>query len=346
MSYVIFSGFKNYLLSYFRIKEKEKAFFVVFIFLTIILFLFQIMSAYYYKDAYYVLGGKVIAEFVAFGIAIYFMYKHLNFKYISKNEIMDILKYAIPILPYAFALYAINMTDKLFIKHFLGLSEVAVYGVAFTFIAAINIFSSSIDMAWGPYFYKNIKNKPREHFSRMITIVYGLLSFIAMFIILFAKDIVTLIYGLEYVEAGAILSILMFGAFIYAFYFFPVKSINYKRKNLYTAILAVVVMLINVLLNYIFIVEYGIIGAGIATTLSYLLFVITLIFIAERVFPIYYEYKSLFTIIITVILSLFISLYFNFSIIEKSICFFILIVVISILLSVKFKQLKFFEEQK
>jgi len=345
ISYIIFSGFKNYLLSYFRIKEKEKAFFVVFIFLTIILFSFQISGAYYFEDAYYVLAGKVLAELIALVVALYFMYKHLSLKYVSKNEIYDILKYAIPILPYAFSLYAINMTDKLFIKHFLGLNEVAVYGVAFTFIAAISIFSSSIDMAWGPYFYKNIKDKPKEHFSRIITIVYGLLAFVAMFIILFANEIVTLVYGLEYIDAGAILSILMFGAFIYAFYFFPVKSINYKRKNLYTAILAAVVMVANIVLNYIFIINFGIMGAAIATTLSNFIFVIVLILIAEKVFPIYYEYKSLFFILLAVLLSLIISIYFDFSISEKVIFLIIFTLVIGVLLSRKFKQLKYFEEQ-
>jgi len=163
-AYVIFSGIKNYLLSYFRIQEKAKTFFSIFVILTILGFVFQVVAGLEFKDPYYVLIAKTMIEILAIAFVIYYFYNHINLKLVSTEVLKNILKYALPILPYSLALYAINTTDKIFVKYYLGLEETAIYGIAFTFVATISIFSSSIDMAWGPYFYKNIEHKKKRAF--------------------------------------------------------------------------------------------------------------------------------------------------------------------------------------
>ncbi|MBT5490765.1 oligosaccharide flippase family protein [bacterium] len=344
-AYVIFSGIKNYLLSYFRIQEKAKTFFSIFVILTILGFVFQVVAGLEFKDPYYVLIAKTMIEILAIAFVIYYFYNHINLKLVSTEVLKNILKYALPILPYSLALYAINTTDKIFVKYYLGLEETAIYGIAFTFVATISIFSSSIDMAWGPYFYKNIEHKKKEHFSRLTTLSYGLLSILVVIIIIFSKDIVLLVYGQEYLQSSYILSILMFGTFIYAFYLFPVKSINYKKKNSYTAILAVIIMIINIVLNYIFIIALGSIGCAIATTLSNVLFVLALLYIAEKTFPITYEYLPLISFVLIVFVNLIISYFFDFSLAYKLFILFISIAIILSLLFYKYKEFKIYEEQ-
>ena len=189
----------------------------------------------------------------------------------------------------------------------------------------------------------NIKKK--EHFSRLTTLSYGLLSILVVIIIIFSKDIVLLVYGQEYLQSSYILSILMFGTFIYAFYLFPVKSINYKKKNSYTAILAVIIMIINIVLNYIFIIALGSIGCAIATTLSNVLFVLALLYIAEKTFPITYEYLPLISFVLIVFVNLIISYFFDFSLAYKLFILFISIAIILSLLFYKYKEFKIYEEQ-
>ena len=288
--YVFFYGINNHLLSFFRVIESPNHYFVVVVLAGISYFFSQVSIGISLKDPFYVIISRIGVEFIVVAYAAYFFFKYIRFGLISVKEIKNILKYMLPIVPYTFALYAIHVTDKIFVEHFLGLNQMAIYGAAYTFVAVITIVSQSFDMAWGPYFYNNVSKKSTDHFNISINIFCGLLSIITIFIIIFSREIVSVIYPEQYSESYQILIILMVGVYVNAFFFFPVKSINYKRKNIYSALIAVVVMFINIALNYIFINVIGLQGCAIATLLSFCIFVALMTYAGEKVFPLNYEY--------------------------------------------------------
>ena len=336
--YVVFYGINNHLLSFFRVTENPNYFFVVVLLTGIFYFFAQIYAGISYQDPYYVIISKTIVDFIVLAYAAYFFFDYIKFNLISISDIKNIFRYMLPIVPYTFALYAIHVTDKLFVEHFLGLSQMAIYGAAYTFIAVITILSQSFDMAWGPYFYNNITKKPTNHFSRLTSVFCGLLSVISVLIIIFSREIVSLIYPEQYAESYQILIILMVAVYINAFFFFPVKSINYKRKNIYSALIALAVMFINVALNYIFINVFGIQGAAIATLLSFCIFVASMTIVGEKIFPINYEYFILLTFFGIVIFNAIFSYLLDISIVLKFITAIVSTTLTMIIIVKKYRQ--------
>lgn len=318
--YVVFYGINNHLLSFFRVTEKPTYYLCVTIFTAALFFISQIYVGVVYRDPYLIIIARTFVEIVVFLYALWFFYKHVVLDLVSLSDIKNILRYMLPIVPYTFALFAINVTDKLFIEHFLGLDALAIYGAAYTFIAIISVVSQSFDMAWGPYFYKSVSDTKRpEHLSKFISLFCGFLAMISVLIIIFSREIISLMYPEQYLQSHQVLIILMVGVYINAFFFFPVKSINYKKKNGYSAVIAVVVMLLNFALNYYLVQTLGIHGCAIATVISFTIFVGMLTIIGEKLYPQHYEYVVLLVFFLIVLVSAFISYTMDINIIGKAV---------------------------
>ena len=205
-------------------------------------------------------------------------------KYFIKNQLKQAEKKVLSkqLSFFAFASFFISLgnlvigyIDTMILTYFRPLSEVGIYNVVLPTVIIIGFFSRSISQVFFPMvselWAKNLKVKIVEgvnllHKYTLITVIP-----ISMVLFLYPGLILNLLFGVEYIPGAFAMRILSVGII-----FFTVGMIDQSvisgigTPKVVTNILLVAAAF-NIITNFIFIPKWGINGAAITTTLSYIL---------------------------------------------------------------------------
>lgn len=146
--------------------------------------------------------------------------------------------------------------------------DVAVYKTATQIPTALTFIPLSIIIFVYPYFASNRGNKDWcfKKFKQILAIL-GLLNLIvSIFLILFAEPIVKLVFGLQYLDAVAPFRILSASYFVQGtFRIIAGNLLVTQRRLIFNTVEGIISGLINIIADYILILNYGINGAAVAT---------------------------------------------------------------------------------
>lgn len=210
----------------------------------------------------------LFSNFLTILINYKFSQKFVKFDFFSKIQFdRKLLKSALIFSLMVFVSFLTTRIDLLMIS-FLGTTkDVGVYGVAYR-IAQQGIMLRNVNaMAFFPIFVKRFHNSKMKgkrliKYSFFFLSVILVLSLVASF---FCKEIITFLFGSEYKGSGEILKVLIFYlAFSWAM--LPFTTVAQATSNeKYILILVSIMAVLNVLLNYIFFIKYGLIGIAYST---------------------------------------------------------------------------------
>lgn len=217
--------------------------------------------------------GTLIGTIVFFFIGLLYMKKR---DYISmdfnKEKIKSILNISLPLIPHVLGGIVIAMSDRLFIEKMVSLEAVGIYSVGYMFGMVVMLFSDAFIKAWGPWFYKNLKN-PTDEKKRKI-VKYSYIYIIGIFVLavlisLVAELIVPYFVDEKFYNAKEFILWIALGYAVHGVYkiFFP-YLVHISRTS-FLAFSTLTAAIINLLLNYFFIKYYGAIGAAYSTIVSF-----------------------------------------------------------------------------
>jgi O-antigen/teichoic acid export membrane protein len=215
--------------------------------------------------------GVFISIIVFLKLFKYFRYKS---DYSSRLK-TRLFHYGFPLLLAAIGFVVIGQIDVMMLTGFRTLSEVGIYSVVLPTAMLLVTLGSSMAQVILPYVSEYWAKKKYSQISKVINETYrkafvfivpaGLILFV------FSDIVLRFLFGEEFILGINALKILSVGAIL-----FSVATINNSilsaigRPKLVTKIILSVTFL-NVILNLILIPFYGIVGAAIATSISYLL---------------------------------------------------------------------------
>jgi len=167
-------------------------------------------------------------------------------------------------LNYRLGIFALNI--------FSGLSEVGIYSVGVNLAEFILLASQSIALVG----YSRISNTDNQEYSREITIKLTKVGFLltictTLILLLLPPEIYGIVFGSDFSSVPAVLltmspGIIAFGSSIIIFNFFA--GIGKNRVNAFAAFVG---LLSNILLCFLLIPIYGLYGAGITASVSFIL---------------------------------------------------------------------------
>jgi O-antigen/teichoic acid export membrane protein len=171
-------------------------------------------------------------------------------------------------------LLILGYADTLLLTYFTDLKQVALYNVAVPLISLLWFFSRAVSLAIYPI-SSELWAKKHKDFSKGIEKLqrYSFLIIIPLALTMFSFPdiIIRILFGETYVPAQYALQILSIGAIFYTVMTINnhiLMAIGKVKQNTYYLLIGGGV---NLLLNFILIPLYGILGAATATSLSYLL---------------------------------------------------------------------------
>lgn len=253
-------------------------------------FIGMIAAIYLCEDK--VLGvfiGQVIPAVVFAGIALFYIKDNLVFK-IAGNVLFPMFKYGAPLLIVAFIPALVPSLDRFMINKYLGLSEVATYGIGYRVASLIAIPIMSINTALGPFMLALHKENNAEKLFNLLA--YCIIIFISILIIglvVIAPYIIKVLATTAYLPGLIVVIPLGFYFLTEMLRSIGAVGIDLSMKTYWNLILHPIALLFLFSLLIIMTKHFGIMGAASALFLSSIFNFILFTSVGSRLHPFKYN---------------------------------------------------------
>ncbi|MBT4540729.1 oligosaccharide flippase family protein [Candidatus Woesearchaeota archaeon] len=249
-------------------------------FLIIILSLigFQLYEAYKVPVVAYLIAMVVVCvlSMLIFSIKHNDLFKNDFYKGSDLGK--EVLKYASAVVIGGFSTMVLAHIDLFLIQLMIGAEKVAYYSSGFALASLLMMIVTPLTIIIQPLFSKIWHQNNKEELSKLISfILNNILIFIlpfSLFCFTFAVQIITLVYGSNFIESVIILKLFSFSFIIKvinSILFLVLWSIGKPKQSSKILIIAGV---LNVTLDVLLISVMGNVGAVIATSFCYLLMMV------------------------------------------------------------------------
>lgn len=301
----VFSTIADPWLAYLRMEEKAKRYVVITLIssllsigLSIWLVLVQGLGA---KG---VILASTLAQGIMLGVNWLVVGRQLPF-HIDATLFRPLVGIGFPSIFGLFAFLLIDYADRQMIERLVSLDALGVYSVGYSFGMVMSIAMGAFSTAWTPFFMSYL-NKPEEArlvFSRVLT--YYLMGFGALIVLFFfaAKPIVLLMTAPAFHEAHLVVGLVAAGIMLKGCYLIVLPGIYFAEKLHKQSAVEWIAAILNIGLNLWLIPHFGIVGAALATFISYLSLPIFAWLVARHYLAVDYEWKRLATISMTILLT-------------------------------------------
>lgn len=182
----------------------------------------------------------------------------------------DMLAYATPMIFVGLALFAIHFGDRFVLQRYTSMEQIGLYALAYKLGMLVNLVHTAFQTYWGGQVFQIMKTPSGDHlFSRMFTYLVLILSAGGLVIVVSAEPLILTLTPPSY--AGAIILVPWIGAAYVArsigdhlrnIFYVENRPDMDAKVNAYGAIVAVAGY-------FILIPRYGVLGAALATFISF-----------------------------------------------------------------------------
>ena len=203
-------------------------------------------------------------------------------------------RFGLPTMPAELTLYSLNFIDRILIVRLAGLAEAGLYALAIKFAQAINVLARGFQLAFPPLAYSIADDdEARRAYSLILTWFAAVCAFAVAGLWLLARWIVDLLAAPEYFESYEAIGLLATGVSLYALYLVLVVILGRTGRTEFSLPATVAGTVVNIVLNLVLIPPYGFVGAAAALVASYLVVLVLMYVLTQRLFPVPYEWGRL-----------------------------------------------------
>lgn len=236
--------------------------------------------------------GRVYAYVIAIIIAALFAIGFLLKDKILKifvwrlDYIKQILLFGVPLIPHVLGGFLLSSIDRFVINEKLGLSEAGFYMVAVQISMAFTIIFDAINKAFIPWLFEILisgNEKLKSKIVRYTYLYYIFLLLISILPFLIGSWLLLLIAGNEYKPAGEVIGWLCLGQIFGGMYLMVTNYIFYTKRTASLSLVTISSGILNVILLFVLVADFGIKGAAIAFAISKLVQFLLTWYLANKV---------------------------------------------------------------
>jgi O-antigen/teichoic acid export membrane protein len=277
--------------------------------------------------------GIIFGPFLLFFVSLYTFKKYTGFKF-SISVTKELLSFGSPLIIAIWSLAILSMTSKYLLENMIGLEAVGLYDIAYKISSISLVLFMGFRKMWSPVFYENMQKHNYYIIKRLINFMITGMGLLTGVIILFNKEIL-LFLNKPFRDAGDIIPIIAFGIYFMGLLTVSNSFLGWKKNFKLNSLISGVSATTNILLNLWLIPVLGLLGAAIATLISYFLYFILGVLVSRDFFGLVLESKTLIVVSLSLILLItFVYLFdnpgFDFAIfIAKLLLIFLMVFLIS-----------------
>ncbi len=200
-----------------------------------------------------------------------------------------LLKFGLPLVPAGLGMYVLNTSDRWFIIHYQGQDALGLYAVGVKFAMLISLAVTTFRQAWWPIAMDAIHTEEGPELFRTIARIYlGLGTAAVVLMTAISPFLVRWLTSPAYYSAYPIIGTLAWSSLFYGFYLVVCAGIWKTEKTGWNSLIMGFAPLLNIVLDSIFVPQWGIIGAAIATSISFLVWNAIALVVSEILWRIHY----------------------------------------------------------
>jgi len=283
-----------------RLERKAKLFSfikIISIVFNIVLNVFLIVKLKWGIEA--ILISNLAASIVSFLLLIPTLLKNIKFSF-HKVLFKRLLKFGLPYLPAGLGMMLVQVIDVPILEKLTDIKTVGIYKANYKLGIFMMLFVNMFQYAWQPFFLTNAKeDNAKEIFSKVLTYFTIVGSLMVVILSLFISDIVKInfggisIIGAKYWAGLYIVPVILLAYLFNGLYVVFSAGIYIEEKSIYAPLVTGVGALTNVIANFILIPQFNIMGAALATLLSYFVMAAGYYIVTQKFYKINYDYYKL-----------------------------------------------------
>lgn len=195
------------------------------------------------------------------------------------------LSLSLPLIGNSIASQVLDVSDRTMISSMVGNDAVGIYSTLYTVSSLSLIVWTAINSSFIPYLYENMGDPQKTDKLRTLSSgILALFSVIAFLATMLAPEIVRILTTEQYYEAIYIMPPIAAGVFFTAVSNMYSNVLIYFRKTQFIMISSALAAVLNVILNYIGIRQFGYIAAAYTTMIAYIVLGVSQMVVATKVY--------------------------------------------------------------
>lgn len=230
----------------------------------------------------------------------------------------EMLKFGLPTIPANFSAIVLQVADKPILKYLANSETLGIYSVNYKLGIPMMFLVTMFEYAWKPFYLSHYEEEgAKALFSRVLTYFTLLSSVIFLVLTTFLPEIVNLPFiggkfiNPRYWEGLGIVPIILAGYYFNGVFTNFAAGLYIHKKTGFLPIAVGVGAIINIGMNFVLIPIYGYWAAAWATFAAYLVNSVVIYFYAIKIYPLPYEWKRIFIIIIPTVILFFVTVFIS-----------------------------------
>lgn len=208
--------------------------------------------------------------------------------------IKDQLQYGLPLVPAGAAAFILDLTDRWFIKEYYSVSEVGIYALGYRFGEIMTFVVTAFQLSWPQFIFRNQKeeNAP-DLYAQMATYYIAFLLFLWLGLSTFSEDLIHIMATPAFYAAATVVPIIGFALVLDGMTFMVKVGILITKKTYFRTITIFIAAGLNVLLNFLLIPRWGMMGAAWATLGGFLVQVVLTLYFSQRLYHVPFPWTKM-----------------------------------------------------
>jgi len=234
-------------------------------------FMFAVAFIMFFKETKYL--GQILGLICAGIIMIVIWSKGIAHQIIlvfDRKYLRYILKFSVPLIPYALSGVIIEQFGKIAIGTTQNISQAGFYSLALTISGLVGIITAVTHQAWAPYYFEYMNAKNYAGHDTDIKRIFAITLIAGMGISTFGQEIGMILANKAFTSSLYLIPIFVHGFVLHQLAYVYMRNFSFVHRTYFSSIVVIAAGVINISLNLLIIPKYGEVGAAISFAFSYL----------------------------------------------------------------------------
>lgn len=212
----------------------------------------------------------------------------------STTMLRRMLQYGMPLVPATWSAMVMTSADRYFLNHYWTTTEVGLYSLGYSVGLIVNIAVQAVQLAWPAHMFGIVRGPNAEAvLARTLTYYVVIMGFVGLGVSVLAEELLLALTTPEFSSGHVVVPFIALSYVLYGVRFMTNTGMEKHNKTRYGVPIMLAAAGLNVLLNYLLIPDHGMIGAAVATVVSYSVLLLLHIPVNLQFWYVPYEYKRL-----------------------------------------------------
>lgn len=191
---------------------------------------------------------------------------------VTRTTHRQLIGYALPMVATAAGFLVYTQVDVILVQYFLTTAQVGVYGTAVRLLDLFHVPAAAVGASVAVFFVRLTRTRPDQAARLFETVTASILLLyvpVGVFLLLFASELIAFIFGPVYLSAGVVVAVYVPFLLLKSLSGTYSLALDYLGFATRRAVLVTISAVANVALNIFLIPRHGLVGAAVATQITY-----------------------------------------------------------------------------